>query len=69
MTKDEALKLALEALEQVRDAKIIGLTLTQDYYDAITAIKEALTQPEQEFVAWEQFYPDMGKPEFKEKNK
>jgi hypothetical protein len=41
MTK-EVLKLALEALEQVRDANIIGLTLTQDYYEAITAIKAAL---------------------------
>jgi hypothetical protein len=47
MTK-EALNLALEALEQVRDANIIGLTLTQDYYDAITAIKETLAQPEKE---------------------
>jgi len=47
MTK-EALKLALEALEQVRDANIIGLKLTQNYYDAITAIKEALAQPEQD---------------------
>ena len=24
---------------------------------------EALAQPEQEFVAWEQFYPDIGKPQ------
>ena len=24
---------------------------------------EALAQPEQEFVAWEQFYPDFGKPQ------
>jgi hypothetical protein len=44
MTK-EALKLALEALEQVHDANIVGLTLTQDYYDAITAIKETLAHP------------------------
>ena len=26
----------------MRDANIIGLTLTQDYYEAITAIKAAL---------------------------
>jgi hypothetical protein len=50
MTK-EALRLALEALIEVRDANIIGLTLTQDYYDAITAIKEALAQPEQKSIA------------------
>ena len=47
MTK-EALNLALDALEQVRDANIIGLMLTQDYYDAITAVKETLAQPEKE---------------------
>ena len=28
------------------------------------AIKEALAQLEQEPVAWEQFYPDIGKPKF-----
>ena len=50
MTKDEALKLALEAL---------GNTWTEpksEQYkiekEAITAIKEALAQPEQEPVAW-----------------
>jgi len=42
MTKDEALRLALEALIEVRDTNIHGLTLTQDYHDAITAIKAAL---------------------------
>ena len=50
MTKDEALKLALEAL---------GNTWTEpksEQYkiekEAITAIKEALAQPEQEPLAW-----------------
>jgi len=42
MTKDEALRLALEALIEVRDANIRGLTLTQHYHEAITAIKAAL---------------------------
>jgi hypothetical protein len=42
MTKDEALRLALEALIEVRDANIHGLTLTQDYHETITAIKAAL---------------------------
>ena len=61
MTKDEVMKLALEALE--------GLFGTAEQFDgggvavwrlggsaqpkqAITAIKEALAQPEQEPVAW-----------------
>ena len=44
MTKDEALKLALEALE---GADMIDC----DMREAITAIKEALAQPEQEQFA------------------
>ena len=43
MTKDEALKLALEALEESHP---------EAYRHTITAIKEALAQPEQEPVAW-----------------
>ena len=66
MIKDEALKLALEALEEAwyhvgtfqPTEKAIDL-----YDEARTAIKEALAQPEQEPVAWEQFYPDIGKPQ------
>ena len=48
MTKDEALKLALEALEQY--AEYEGETRAAN--EAITAIKEALAQPEQEPVVW-----------------
>jgi hypothetical protein len=56
MTKDEALKLALEALEEAwyhvgtfqPTEKAIDL-----YDEARAAIKEALAQPEQEPVAWE----------------
>ena len=48
MTKDEAMKLALEALEAKGDAWIV---LERK---AITAIKEALAQPEQEPVAWKE---------------
>jgi hypothetical protein len=44
MTKDEALKLALEALEHAR----YGGYDKQELNKAITAIKEALAQPEQE---------------------
>ena len=50
MTKDEALKLALEALEHA-----CGDRCNVEYNpcfqrEAITAINEALAQPEQEFV-------------------
>ena len=44
MTKDEALKLALAVLEK---HKVLGTTYPPDH-KAITAIKEALAQPEQE---------------------
>ena len=50
MTKDEALKLALEAIEYVHDT---GDTQTFDMCyakPAIAAIKKALAQPEQEPV-------------------
>jgi hypothetical protein len=50
MTKDEALKLALEALEMC-EVPWTG-TLDHNLTEAITAIKEALAQPEQEPVAW-----------------
>jgi 20S proteasome alpha/beta subunit len=54
MTKDEALKLALEALESVLDdsTKLLQASISGGLYevvqcrDAITAIKEALAQPE-----------------------
>ena len=64
MTK-EVLKLALEALEadpleMVADANGHMVFLKDK---AITAIKKVLAQPEQDFVAWEQFYPDFGKPQ------
>ena len=56
MAKDEALKLALEALESSRvfvttREKIKHPEGTEWYDQAITAIKEALAQPEQEPVA------------------
>jgi hypothetical protein len=62
MTKDEALKLALEALETLHDENMDYLTRNKlggennqcmvFAREAITAIKEALAQPEQEPVAW-----------------
>ena len=55
MTKDEALTLALEALEESQTNND-----TMEFWDrktkSITAIKEALAQPEQRPVAWEQFH-------------
>jgi hypothetical protein len=56
----EALKLALEALEGVLDdaPKVLDASISGGLYevvqcrDAITAIKEALAQPDQNPVAW-----------------
>jgi hypothetical protein len=50
MTKDEALDLALEALEQGLDEHFMKTNPLG--YDAITAIKQARSAPVQEPVAW-----------------
>jgi hypothetical protein len=70
MTKEQIIELALEALERsvatCFDQYAHQQVMSQpDHFmnQAITAIKEALAQPEQEPVAWEQFYPDIGKPQ------
>ena len=47
MTKDEALKLALEALKQIDEAMPFPVAKL-----AQASIKKALAQPEQEPVAW-----------------
>ena len=47
----EAMKQALEALERGRP-QIVGALVQQDQDNAITAIKQALEQPEPEPVAW-----------------
>ena len=69
MTKDEALNLARTALGVQLDA-LLGKAghLRNDERrryaeNGIKAIDEALAQPEQETLAWEQFYPDIGKPQ------
>ena len=49
MTKEEVLKMALEALYALA---AMNHTTQQMKSNAITAIKEALAQPEQEPVAW-----------------
>jgi hypothetical protein len=59
MTKDEALKLALEALESCD--QVYGSEGSYQYFSqakvdkAITAIKQALAAPVQEPVAWREF--------------
>ena len=69
MTKDEALKLALSTLKEVREETFRlmrdgqRLYAEEKVYETIYAIKEVLAQPKQEPVAWEQFYPDIGKPQ------
>jgi hypothetical protein len=53
MTKDEALKLALEALHGfIPYLPLNDETQCGRYDEALTAIKEALAQPEQEPVAF-----------------
>ena len=59
MTKDEALELTLEALENTTPT---GFNMETDkrFYEAITAIKETLSEPEP--VAWTRklFSPELG---------
>ena len=61
MNKDEALRRALNALENTTPT---GLNMETDkrFYKAITAIKESLSEPEQEPVAWTRklFSPELG---------
>ena len=55
MTKDEALKLALEALTNAywpTESDLMPAHNTKECADAITAIKEALAESEQEPLAW-----------------
>ena len=56
MTKDEALTMALEALEEphpgVRTSFTDAMTYREKIKTAITAIKEALAQPERKTGAW-----------------
>ena len=51
MTKDEALKLALQALENLDGIDTETECVTIDVGEEITAIREALAQPDQEPVA------------------
>ena len=74
MTKDEALKLALSTLDEVRQETFRlsrdgqKLYAEDKVWSTIISIKEVLAQEQepvgklQEPTAWEQFYPDFGKP-------
>ena len=59
MTKDEALKLALEALKQIDEAMPFPVAKL-----AQASIKEALAQPEQEPVSWQVMVEDEAMKEF-----
>ena len=67
-TKTEVLKLALEALKEnqhlVADNQPHAYVM--EYNSIIEKCEEALAQTEQEPVAWEQFYPDIGKPQIEQ---
>ena len=52
MTKDEALKLALDFIERVNKDGWLLADFEPEMYVAITAIKEALAQPEQEPIGY-----------------
>ena len=59
MTKDEALRLALWALDSVlANHKGAPVLPWIEARDAVKAALEAKDEP------WEQFYPEMGKPQF-----
>ena len=69
MTKDEALKLALSTLTEVRQETFRLMRDGQKLYaedkvwSTIISIKEVLAQ-EQEPVAWEQFHEHMAGPNY-----
>jgi hypothetical protein len=65
MTKDEALRLALEALEDIGDEW--GFTSQRTVpkrKEAITCLRLVIDAENisSKPMAWEQFYPEMGKP-------
>ena len=76
MTKDEALKLALEALcvaVEPKKGKVYArefepIDCFAMHEQAITAIKEALAQPEQEPVAWLVTYGGLTHVEYTQPN-
>ena len=61
MTQTEALQMALEWIEKQPEETPHSKYDVDTRYVVIREIEAALAQPEQEPVAWEQFYPDIGK--------
>ena len=61
MTQDEIIELACQTFGGIIKKEERKNFLAFAKLVAEKAIKEALSQPEQEPVAWEQFYPDIGK--------
>ena len=72
MTKEEIIKMLRASCDKDRvDPEQNGFwVIVTEELEAFAklvaekAIEEALAQSEQEPVAWEQFYPDIGKPKF-----
>lgn len=57
MTKDEALKMAIEQIQHLVEVYMpspewTGTTIQKECYEVLNACKEALEQPAQEPVAW-----------------
>ena len=61
MTQEEIIELACQTFGGIIKKEERKNFLAFAKLVAEKAIKEALSQPEQEPVAWEQFYPDIGK--------
>ena len=64
MTKDEALKLALEFIERVNKDGWILADFEPQMYQAIACLRLVIDAENisSKPMAWEQFYPEMGKP-------
>jgi hypothetical protein len=65
MTNEErkVLELALDWIEKQPEETPDSKYDLDTRYVVLRELEAALAQPEQEPVAWEQFYPDIGKPQ------
>ena len=59
----QAIKLAIEWIEKQPEETPHSKYDVDTRYVVLRELEAALAQPEQKFVAWEQFYPDIGKPQ------
>ena len=62
MTKDEAMRMALDALDEVEQTlkQISGFKFYPKYYETIEALRIALAQPKPEPMAWIHNFIDGG---------